>query len=161
MLSTEQLLNGLPGDLTLRFFAAFSRFEFALKFSGCLTSDNIGAAAQASRDKLRTRLPADFFDTVAASGRIAVLIEHPPKNLTIQEYNQPAFGAALPPLHDTEGLLNAVWRVRNNLFHGNKMFPANRERDSHLMLDVLAVIDLVLAADIQIASAFNEPQQFF
>jgi hypothetical protein len=29
------------------------------------------------------------------------------------------------------------------------------------MLDVLAVIDLVLAADIQIASAFNEPQQFF
>jgi hypothetical protein len=31
MLTTEQLLNGPPPDLTLRFFATFARMEFALK----------------------------------------------------------------------------------------------------------------------------------
>jgi hypothetical protein len=68
------------------------------------------------------------------------------------------FGAQPAPVANTSDLIGATWRVRNNLFHGNKMFPANRERDRRLMIDALAVLDMILGARPEVWSAFYEPQ---
>jgi len=151
MLTTDELLNGLPPDQTLRFFATFARFEFAMKQCGYLHWTDHGETAQACRERLGASLPADFFASVR-DGRLApTLIARPPKNL----YDQ------APPLTTTRQLLNAVWQVRNNLFHGNKMYPADRARDAALMQNALAVIDAIMQWKHDLSSAFHDPQQFF
>ena len=61
----------------------------------------------------------------------------------------------------TDGLIRAAWRVRNNLFHGNKLFPADRVRDENLMANTLAVIEMILNHVDEVSSAFHDPQQFF
>jgi hypothetical protein len=43
-----------------------------------------------------------------------------------------------------------------NLFHGNKLFPANRERDIRLMADALDVLDMILQALPDVSYAFHE-----
>jgi hypothetical protein len=57
-------------------------------------------------------------------------------------------------------LLDAVWQVRNNLFHGNKMYPAGRDRDQALMLEALEVLNRIMIELPDIARAFDDPQQF-
>jgi len=74
---------------------------------------------------------------------------------------QPQFGNQAPPLTTTMQLLDAVWRVRNNLFHGNKMYPADRARDADLMDNALAVIDAIMQRMQNLSSAFHDPQQYF
>jgi hypothetical protein len=161
MLTTDQLLYGLPPDETLRFFATFARFEFAMKQCGYLRWTGHGRVAEASREKLGADLPADFFDSVR-NGHIApTLIERPPKNLHVRDDAQPQFGVQAAPLTTIGQLLNAVWQVRNNLFHGNKMYPADRERDAALMSDALAVVDAIMQRKDSLSTAFHDPQEFF
>lgn len=161
MLTTDELLNGLPPDETLRFFATFARFEFAMKQCGYLRLTEHGTVAEACRERLGADLPADFFNSVRDARIATTLVEQPPKNLHVQDDAQPQFGTQAPPLTTTRQLLNAVWRVRNNLFHGNKMYPADRERDAALMNDALAVIDAIMQRKESLSSAFHDPQQFF
>jgi hypothetical protein len=161
MLTTHQLLNGLPADETLRFFATFARFEFAMKQCGVLRRTEHNRVAEACREKLSARLPADFFESIRDSQIALTLIERPPKNLFVQTDGPLQFGNELPPLTNTRQLLDAVWHVRNNLFHGNKIYPADRERDTALMDNALAVIDAIMQRDQDLSSAFHEPQQFF
>jgi hypothetical protein len=161
MLTTHQLLNGLPADETLRFFATFARFEFAMKQCGFLRRTEHNRVAEACREKLSARLPADFFESIRDAQTAAALIERPPKNLFVQTDARRQFGNELPPLSNTRQLLDAVWQVRNNLFHGNKMYPADRERDAALMGNALAVIDAIMQRDQNLSSAFHDPQQFF
>ncbi|WP_051448298.1 hypothetical protein [Bradyrhizobium sp. WSM1417] len=157
-LSTHELLNGLPHDLTLRFFATFARFEFAMKYCNCLKPRG---AAEGCRRRLEERLPADFFEVIRQPGVAATLINRPAKNLLARGGAVPQFGDPEPPLATARQLLDAVWRVRNNLFHGNKLSPADRARDEALMTDVLAVIYAILERDHQLSVAFHEPQEHF
>ena len=161
MMSTEELLNGLPAEGTLRFFATFARFEFAMKQCGYLRYAGKGRIAEACRQKLRDALPTNFFDMVRDAQTATTLISRPPKNLFAQGEAIPEFGEQSPALTTTTQLLNAVWQVRNNLFHGNKMYPADRERDVALMGNSLAVIDAVMQPEKNVSSAFHDPQQFF
>jgi hypothetical protein len=161
MLTADELLNGLPPDETLRFFATFARFEFAMKQCGYLRLTDHGTVAQACRERLGADLPADFFDGVRDARIATMLLERPPKELYVQYGAQPQFGSQAPPLTTTRQILNAVWRVRNNLFHGNKMYPADRERDAALMSGALAVIDAIMQRKQDLSSAFHDPEQFF
>ncbi|MDP3692138.1 hypothetical protein [Bradyrhizobium sp.] len=161
MLTTDELLNGLPPEATLRFFATFARFEFAMKQCSYLRWTELGRIAQACRESLCADLPADFFESVREAYVAPVLIERPPKNLFVQDDAQPQFGNQSPPLTTTAQLLDAVWRVRNNLFHGNKMYPADRGRDAELMNNALAVIDAIMQRKQNLSSAFHDPQQYF
>jgi hypothetical protein len=86
------------------------------------------------------------------------LIALPPKHFLVNGDGGVKFGAQPAPVTNTSDLIGATWRVRNNLFHGNKMFPANRERDRRLMTDALAVLDMILEARPEVWSAFYEPQ---
>ncbi|MFX8848575.1 hypothetical protein ABTM68_19995, partial [Acinetobacter baumannii] len=74
---------------------------------------------------------------------------------------RPKFGNDLPALSNTRQLLDAAWQVRNNLFHGNKLYPADRDRDMALMDNALAVIEAIMQRDQGLSSAFHDPQQFF
>ena len=120
-----------------------------------------GEVAEASRRKLEERLPSKFIDAVIHAGIAKTLVTRPPKNLFVQSEGAPQFGAQDKPLSTTRELLDAVWRVRNNLFHGNKLYPADRARDEALMTDVLDVIDAIMKVEGSISSAFHDPQQFF
>lgn len=161
MLTTHQLLNGLPADETLRFFVTFARFEFAMKQCGFLRRTQHNRVAEACREKLSANLPGDFFEAVRDAQIAPILIQRPPKNLFVQAGARPKFGNELPELSNTRQLLDAVWQVRNNLFHGNKLYPANRDRDMALMDNALAVIDAIMQRDRDLSSAFHDPQQFF
>lgn len=159
MIATDTLLNGLPPELTLRFFAVFARLEFAMKYADCLVTTNPGDTAMASRKTLAAKLPASFFETAKAVA--PELIAEPPRALVAQGASLPQFDGDAAAVTDTLGLLHAVWQVRNNLFHGNKTAPANRARDVRLMTECLAVIDVILAASDAVAERFEEPQQEF
>jgi hypothetical protein len=74
MLTTQQLLYGLPADETLRFFATFARFEFAMKQCGFLRRTGHNRVAEASRDKLSAHLPADFFESIRVAQTASTLI---------------------------------------------------------------------------------------
>jgi hypothetical protein len=161
MLTTDELLNGLPPEATLRFFATFARFEFAMKQCGYLRRTEHGRVAQACRESLCADLPADFFESVRDAHIATTLVERPPKNLFVQDDAQPQFGNQAPPITTTMQLLDAVWRVRNNLFHGNKMYPADRARDADLMDNAVAVIDAIMQRMQNLSSAFHDPQQYF
>jgi hypothetical protein len=160
MLSTDDLLNGLDRELTLRFFATFARFEFALKQTGVRQHTADGRPALASRIELARRLPTNFFHTLNQAKTARTLIERPPKNLLVQNGGL-EFSVQPPPLETTGDVLEAMWNVRNNLFHGNKVYPADRARDAALMMAVLAVIDAVLNSNHEIAAAFHEPQHYY
>jgi hypothetical protein len=161
MLTTNELLNGLPPELTLRFFATFARFEFAMKQCGFLRRAEHNRVAHACREQLSAHLPVDFFESIRDAQTASTLIGRPPKNLFVQTDALLQFGNELPALTNTRQLLDAVWQVRNNLFHGNKMYPADRERDMALMDNALAVIDAIMQRDQNLSSAFHDPQQFF
>jgi hypothetical protein len=144
MLTTDELLNGMPPEATLRFIATFARFEFAMKQCGYLRRIEHGRVAEACREKHCADLPSDFFENVRAAQIATTLIEQPPRNLFVRNDTQPQFGNQATPVATTAQLLDAVCRVRNTLFHGNKMYPANRKRDAGLMDDALAVIDVIM-----------------
>ena len=160
-LTAEELLNGLSPDLTLRFFATFARMEFALKQLGLLRFTTEGEVAQIGQPRLVARLGVAFFQ-IAQSAHVAeTLIAIPPKHFIVDGDGGAGFGPQPAPIATTSDLIGATWRVRNNLFHGNKLFPANRERDEHLMRDALAVLDMILQVLPGVSMAFQEPQQYF
>jgi hypothetical protein len=161
MLTTEQLLNGLPPDLTLRFFATFARMEFALKQLRLLRFTAEGDVAQIGQPSLVARLGAGFFAAVRGAHVADTLIAVPPKHFVVNGDGGVKFGAQPAPISTTPDLIGATWRVRNNLFHGNKLFPANRERDERLMMDALAVLAKIMEALPDVSMAFREPQQYF
>jgi len=161
MLTTEELLNGLSPELTLRFFATFARMEFALKQLRLLRVATEGEVAQMGQPRLVARLGAGFFQAVEAAHGAETLIAIPPKHFIVNRRGGVQFGEQPAPIGTTSDLIGATWRVRNNLFHGNKLFPANRERDEALMMDALAVLDMILQALPDVSMAFREPQQYF
>jgi hypothetical protein len=154
--TAEQLLEGLSPELALLFFATFARFEYALKRCSYLSKHEVGRPAEASRQALATKLGKDFFSEVQATGRAKTLIEIPPKNLLVAEHDGIAFEEGRIPPTNTIELLDQVWRVRNNLFHGNKRYPGDREYDEKLMSEVLWLIQFILQKKTELSEAFHE-----
>ncbi|WP_454651314.1 hypothetical protein [Bradyrhizobium liaoningense] len=161
MLTTEELLNGLSPDVTLRFFATFARMEFALKQLRLLRFTAEGDVAQMDQPRLVARLGAGFFQTVQAAHVAETLIGVPPKRFLVSRDGGVEFGPQPAPIATTADLIGATWRVRNNLFHGNKLFPADRERDERLMTDAMVVLDMILQLLPDVSEAFRQPQRYF
>jgi hypothetical protein len=153
----EQILDGLPQATTTRFFATFARFEYALMHRKYLRPRGRDNLAEADWDKLAADLGNTFFAEVRVTNKIPTLIGDPPKKLIV-ENDSAIFGPRPAPVKSTEELFASARRVRNNLFHGNKMFASNRERDATLMREVLWLLDDVMAKLPEVRGAFNEPQ---
>ena len=154
-LELDRMLEGLPEKITTTFYAAFSRFEYAMMQSHFLT---VRPRAAPNWDKLAIALGEGFFQQAAP--HVPTLVNDPPKKLIVR-HGRPAFGPRPEPATSTSELLQYARRVRNNLFHGNKMFAANRQRDEHLIREVLWLIEFILEKDHDLRGAFHEPQTPF
>jgi hypothetical protein len=157
MLRLQRILDGLPEATTARFFAAFARFEFALMRCNYLRARGRDNGAEADWNKLAAELGEPFFREVRDTNKLPTLINDPPKKLVVQN-NQAIFGPRPEPITSAAELFVSARRVRNNLFHGNKMFASNRHRDVALMLEVLWLLEYVMTKRPELRSAFDEPQ---
>lgn len=132
-----------------------------MKQLGLLRFTAEGDVAQLGQPRLVAGLGAGFFQTVQAARAAETLIAIPPKHFIVNGGGGVEFGPQPAPIETTSDLIGATWRVRNKLFHGNKLFPANRERDEGLMTDALAVLEMIVQALPDVSMAFREPQQYF
>ena len=155
MLNLPALLDGLPENITILFFAAFARFEYALMRCGFLTREM--GRAEADWGTLADTLGDTFFLKVRDAPEIQTLIHAQPRKLVVRA-GAVAFGPALPVVRNVYDLLASAKRVRNNLFHGNKMFAANRQRDQQLMREVIWLLERIMEDQPGLRYAFDEPQ---
>jgi hypothetical protein len=133
-------------ELVCEFFAVFARFEFALKESGYVH----GVAGRASPDwkryKVDCKLKMDTTDPLHA--HIRYLLAHPPQ---VQDVNLKWSTVALKAATDEGKALEAIQRVRNNLFHGGKHPPLSPPgRDEELVKASLAVLYACLEQNEQL-----------
>jgi len=127
--------------IAIEFFATFSRFEFALKRGNYAAGDE---GKKASPDWIRFAgdLGDDFFKQMEAANAAQIFFEAPPKRLTIKVGGGVEF-TDQDKLLNTQMLLAAVGLVRNNLFHGEKIYVDNR--DEALIRASLFVLDSAYA----------------
>ncbi len=146
--------NGIEQNLApiaLEFFATFSRFEFALK-RGTYAAGYEGKRASPDWIRFAGDLGDDFFTQMEAADAARIFFEAPPKRLTIKVGGGVEF-TDQAKLANTQMLLEAVGLVRNNLFHGEKIWVG--ERDEALIRASLFVLDSAYAA----ASAREDMRQ--
>ncbi len=140
-------------EFAVEFFAKFARLEYALKEAGFVTTD-----------RWRSALPdwSGFRDSpevqalgchLAGSPGGAYLIADPPKNQTVKDGALQFTPSG--PLKDIGGLIRAVKRVRNNLFHGGKRFPGS-ERDERLIRSATEVIDALIEANPVVTACYYD-----
>jgi hypothetical protein len=158
MFELNRLLDGLPEKVTITFFSAFARFEYALMQCQFLTSSTNGRSANVDWQKLTDALGDAFFAEAAIA--VQTLINDPPKKLIVRN-GAATFGPRPPVATDTGRLLQYARQVRNNLFHGNKMFAADRVRDERLMRETLWLVEFIMEKLPEVRVAFNEPQANF
>ena len=155
MLDLHALLDGLPEDLTILFFAAFARFEYSLMRCGYLIHED--GLAYPDWHRLSDELGNDFFVEVRDAHQIRTLIYDQPKRL-IARNGVAGFGPPLPIVSNVRDLFTSAKQVRHNLFHGNKLFAANRTRDQQLMREVLWLLEQILQQRPTLKAIFDEPQ---
>jgi hypothetical protein len=124
----------------------------------CEFLTSVGRCADVNWQKLADVLGPAFFEE--AAGHVPTLVNNPPKKLIVRD-NAAKFGPSPPAATDTGQLLQYARQVRNNLFHGNKMFAANRQRDEKLMREALWLIEFVMEKHPNLRIAFDEPQAHF
>ena len=129
----------------LKFFATFSRFEFALKRGGYV-SGLTGRSASPNWTQFGNDLGVDFYNQMKSAEPAKVFFENSPKRLIVKAERGVEFIDQVAPVN-TQTLLEAVSLVRNNLFHGEKAILG--ERDELLLSAALFVLD----------SAFQAAQQ--
>lgn len=128
--------------IALEFFATFSRFEFALKRGNYAAGDE-GKKASPDWISFAGDLGDDFFKQMEAADDARIFFEAPPKRLTIKIGGGVEF-TDQDKLTNTQMLLAAVCLVRNNLFHGEKIWVG--DRDEALIRASLFVLDSAYGA---------------
>lgn len=153
-------LNIQCPELVADFFIVFARFEYALKRSGYLKSQN----AKAEPDWERfAREHASGFGPEDSDVRRAVkyLQANPPKKQWVEDGKVIFSGDHLygeGKDNDLEELLDIVKGVRNNLFHEGK-FPSGQVREpgrnTRLLKDALCVLEHVLELNKEVKRFFD------
>lgn len=144
----------VPTELVCEFFGVFSRFEFALKEMGLL----IPKARRAEPDWCRFEGEAAKWLAVEPGSNldaaITYLNEAPPYVQMRDDGWQPR---PLCGNTATARALDAVRRVRNNLFHGGKHTPHSpARRDEKLVRCALAVLMACLEQDGELRARFEQ-----
>ena len=139
-------------------FRVMTRLEYALKKIDFLKRPNKKNAdkknAEVDWDRFATeRLGAQFFDTVKASGKANVLIHSPPNRQTVRCADDPVWVPT--SVSNTQELIGALRRVRNNLFHGGKTNNTDINRNNALVDNALCVINAILQHDRELRKNFE------
>ncbi|MER9937891.1 hypothetical protein [Mesorhizobium sp. M0088] len=132
---------------SLALFKLFSRFEYAMKRSDFIKQGSFDSA-EPDWKAFATALGPDFFARVNGNEKMRILIDKPPSQLKFKPAAPPeppnAEWTSRTYAQDTEGLIESLKQVRNNLFHGDKGSPPDVGRDSKLMGAAYAVLMEVL-----------------
>lgn len=149
----------LPQKLTYEFLGTFARFEYALKESGFAKGS--AASVEPTWDAFATSIDWHFRRVADPDFKAAVefLLNEPPRK-------QVLLGVAIvwkesPPrrtLPKAQQVLLMVRRVRNNLFHGAKVWSTeygNRDRDIKLVEASLTVLKHCTLLNARVHEAFG------
>jgi 8-oxo-dGTP diphosphatase len=153
----ERLMQDLEDDhhdLILRFVLLFSRFEYAMRRSEIFALHGCGrpySCYKAGWDEWSRKLPDEFWKDFNGDE----LSRNPPQKFN-PETN--SWNDSTPSPSDNKSLFDAVKRLRNNLFHGDKtMF--DEDRDVPLLKDAIKILNRAYEA----ASDLSDPKlkEFF
>lgn len=139
----------VPPELVCEFFAVFSRFEYTLKASGFVEKGPKGRARPNWKEYAQYVAAHISTDNNAELGQaIRELIDNPPQVQIAQGKTAVWQPAPLCGQTEIECALEAIQRVRNNLFHGGKHTshsPAGR--DEKLLRAAPMVLNSYLSTD--------------
>lgn len=159
------LYSQLPphDERTCEFLLVFSRFEFALKQLGYVKQNGTRLIVEWKRfaretldDSINSLAPSESeaFDLEA----INLFTTRPPARQILKN-DKLDWKREEPPAKDKvtlEWLLEMLYRVRNNLFHGSKQ-PFEPPRDRKLLEASLELIDLCLQLRDDLYEAYRKP----
>lgn len=123
----RNIIEGQIDPNVVLFFALFSRTEFALKRGGFLVGQ-VGGSAEPDWNNFAAALGTGLYNSLAAAPESNILFSQPPKRLVVQSANEVKF-VKPDDIKNLQMLFEAVRRVRNNLFHGEKVNLSPRDRD--------------------------------
>lgn len=151
-------------DLVFRFFAAFSRFEYALKRSGFIGTRPKIKIEECWEAFAKTKRVEKCFNEVCSqdtrtADALTFLTKKPPKQQCLGPH-----GLTFEDVKDGQkGLLQVtLWlrRIRNNLFHGGKypmpLGPFDPVREEQLIESGLVLLEAFLKCDASLRHAFLE-----
>ena len=140
--------------LRIKFAVCFSRFEYALKattYRKPISKENHAALADWSKfaGELKSSGVLNGLDAV---GKI---LQDPPRKQIVYD-NTLAWAEVGLGTGETRQVIEAIKRLRNNLFHGGKENEAAEEqaRSDELLALALEVLEKALDADPKVKDAF-------
>lgn len=136
-------------ELVCQFLLVFSRFEAALKGATYARQDGERLIVEWRRFARETSaearpLPMDALDP---------LVTRPPEREQVADHVLDWVAEARPETVTPEWVLEMVYRVRNNLFHGGK-WPARVERDGELLRSCLAALAHFVDLEPRVTDAY-------
>ena len=144
-------------DLVYEFFFVFSRFEHALSVTNYLTEGNIGVSAD--WNKFAREMNEVFHVALSREVKKAIRYyeEAPPKKQVV-DFDSLTWKDVVPQTdYQLEKLLLLIRRVRNNLFHGEKLgvlLEGDSERDTYLLKHGLTILYACLHTSTDIRKKF-------
>jgi hypothetical protein len=147
----------LPQDLVYEFLGTFARCEYALKGAGFFKDGKAEADWECFANIIKTEFDNakdnEFLDAVK------YILAQPPRKQAIVD--QKLTWKDSPPsitLSKVEQVFLMVRRVRNNLFHGAKIWSSeygNRERDIQLVKVSLVVLKQCILLNQDVRAAYD------
>ncbi|MFY0665583.1 MAG: hypothetical protein JXQ97_13240 [Natronospirillum sp.] len=149
----------LPPEITYEFLGTFARCEYALKGSGFARGGD--SSVEANWDAFALNIDHNFRSVADPIFREAVdyLLAEPPRKQILR--NGRVKWKDTPPdrsLPQAQQVLLMVRRVRNNLFHGAKIWSpeySNRERDIKLVKAGLVVMKWCMQINDEVNMAYE------
>lgn len=106
------------------FSATFMRFEYALKMSGFLKYDKLGASAEAGWASFAAALGPDVLAQLRAMPELSILFVSPPALLKVDKDSKVSWKKARA-VNNLADFLHVIKDVHTNLFHGEVQVQRN------------------------------------
>lgn len=155
-LVARESVDADPGseEASCRFLLRFSRFEHALKRAGYCSGGESGV--RVDRGKFVGTHEGEFRMTEDLSNRVDVLLRCPPAREVLrgERLHWDEEDSRRPEDVTLEWLVDTLYRIRNNLFHGGKR-PLDPARDTALLRAGMAVIDSCLELDAGVRKEYE------
>lgn len=134
-------------------FAAYARFEFALKEAGFLVGKEGEKASPNWHLFSTSNSLANLLDDLAQDADVAALIAKPPRQQVIHNKALDWVDAIPAPITSARDLLLATKAVRDNLFHGGKQ--GEDPRDEMLCRAAIKILLATLDRHPEVKARFN------
>jgi hypothetical protein len=143
----------------IRFFAKFSRFEFAMKnIQQYRRVKQNNGSVEPNWDNFANFLFAkenrdEFFATLNNDAKTKYLLHSPPRKRLVNAHGQLDWSDPPLALQDIREVCTMVRRVRNNLAHGDKAHPG-AERNRKLLSAATTILDRMLTDNVELQHFF-------